>query len=80
MTLTLLIDLDDTLLSNDIDIFQKAYFKRLAEALQPWAPMEKFMPAMMEAVQAMLVKKTPALTMEEQFDQVFYPQIGTAKS
>ncbi len=80
MTLTLLIDLDDTLLSNDIEVFQKAYFKRLAEALQPWAPMDKFMPAMMAAIQAMLTKKTPALTMEEQFDRVFYPQIGTAKS
>ena len=79
MTLTLLIDLDDTLLSNDIEIFQKAYFKRLAEALQPWASMEKFLPAMISAVQAMLDKKTPTLTMEERFDQVFYPQIGAAK-
>jgi FMN phosphatase YigB (HAD superfamily) len=80
MTLTLLIDLDDTLISNDIEVFQKAYFKRLAEALQPWVPMDKLMPAMMAAIQAMLTKKTPALTMEEQFDQVFYPQIGTPKS
>jgi FMN phosphatase YigB (HAD superfamily) len=80
MTLTLLIDLDDTLLTNDIDVFQKAYFKRLAQALQPWVPAEKMMPAMMAAVQAMLTKKSPTLTMEEQFDAVFYPQIGVIKS
>lgn len=80
MTLTVLIDLDDTLLSNDIDVFQKAYFKRLAQALEAWVPAEVMMPAMMAAVQAMLVKKTPALTMEEQFDAVFYPQIGVSKA
>lgn len=79
MTLTVLIDLDDTLLSNDIDVFQKAYFKRLAQALEPWVPGDKMMAAMMAAVQSMLVKKTPALTMEEQFDSVFYPQIGVSK-
>lgn len=80
MTLTVLIDLDDTLLSNNIDVFQKAYFKRLAQALEPWVPGEKMMSAMMAAVQAMLVKKTPALTMEDQFDEVFYPQIGVSKA
>ena len=80
MTLTLLIDLDDTLLTNEIDVFQKVYFKRLAEALIPWVPVETMMSAMMAAVQAMLVKKTPALTMEEQFDAVFYPKIGVAKT
>ncbi|HWR65622.1 MAG TPA: DinB family protein [Bellilinea sp.] len=80
MTLTVLIDLDDTLLSNDIDVFQKAYFKRLAQALEPWVPGDEMMSAMMTAVQAMLVKKTPALTMEEQFDAVFYPQIGVSKA
>jgi len=80
MTLTVLIDLDDTLLSNDIDVFQKAYFKGLAQALEPWVPAGKMMPAMMAAVQAMLFKKTPAWTMEEQFDAVFYPQIGVSKA
>jgi len=80
MTLTVLVDLDDTLLSNDIDVFQKAYFKRLAQALEPWVPADKMMSAMMAAVQGMLVKKTPALTMEEQFDAIFYPQIGVPKT
>ncbi len=76
MTLTILIDLDDTLLTNDIDFFQKAYFGLLAEALTPWAPPQIMMTAMMAAVKAMLEKTTPALTMEEQFDQVFYPMLG----
>src|SRR5574340_776797 len=80
LTLTLLIDLDDTLLTNDIDVFQKAYFKLLAEALTPWAPPETMMPAMMAAVKAMVEKTTPALTMEEQFDQVFYPMLGVSKA
>lgn len=80
MTLTLLVDLDDTLLSNDIDVFQKAYFKLLAETLKPFAPPETMMAAMMAAVKAMVEKSTPALTMEEQFDQVFYPLLGVSKA
>ncbi len=80
MTLTLLIDLDDTLLTNDIDVFQKAYFGLLAEALTPWALPQTMMTAMMAAVKAMLEKTTPALTMEEQFDQVFYPMLGVSKA
>lgn len=79
MSLTLLIDLDDTLLSNDINLFQKAYFKRLADALQPWVFFDRMMAAMMSAVQAMITKRTPAGTMEDQFDQIFYPGIGTSK-
>lgn len=80
MTLTILIDLDDTLLTNDIDGFQKAYFKLLAEALTPWAPPTTMMAAMMAAVKAMVEKTIPALTMEEQFDQEFYPRLGAAKA
>lgn len=80
MTLTILIDLDDTLLANDIDAFQKIYFKRLADALLPWATPETMMLAMKAAIKGMLEKKTPALTLEEQFDLVFYPALGTSKS
>ncbi|MHB1481542.1 MAG: DinB family protein [Bellilinea sp.] len=80
MTLTLLIDLDDTLLNNDINAFQKVYFKRLSEAILPWASPETMMAAMKAAIKGMLEKKTPALTLEEQFDLVFYPTVGTSKS
>lgn len=80
MSLTLLIDLDDTLLSNDIDSFQKVYFKLLSQALLPWVSPENMMEAMMAAINGMLEKKTPALTMEEQFDQVFYPRLGISKA
>jgi FMN phosphatase YigB (HAD superfamily) len=80
MSLTLLIDLDDTLLSNDIDAFSKAYFKLLAETLETWVPAEKMMAAMKNAVQGMIEKNYPGLTMESQFDQIFYPQIGISKT
>lgn len=80
MTITLLVDLDDTLLTNDINAFQKAYFKLLADALTPWAPPETMMAAMMTAIKAMLEKTTPGLTMEEQFDQVFYSMLEVSKN
>lgn len=58
MSLTLLIDLDDTLLSNDIDAFQKVYFKLLSQTLLPWVSSENMMEAMMAAINGMLEKKT----------------------
>jgi len=79
MTLTLLIDLDDTLISNDVDVFLKGYFSSLGNTLQPWVPPSKMMEAMMAATRGMIEKKAPALTMEEQFDRVFYPMLGLEK-
>lgn len=80
MTLTLLIDLDDTLLTNDVDRFLKQYFERLSTTLAPYVDPERMMSAMMAAVRAMLSKTDPAGTMEEVFSQSFYPGIGIAQS
>jgi len=79
MNLIVMIDLDDTLLVNDIEQFLKHYFKRLSDILLPWVTADRMMAAMMAATQAMQSKTLPALTLEEQFDQVFYPQIGVPK-
>ena len=76
MTLTLLIDLDDTLLTNNVDRFLKQYFKDLSDALAPFVSPERMMAAMMTAVHAMQSKTDPAGTMEEVFNQSFYPGIG----
>lgn len=79
MTLTLLIDLDDTLLINEIETFQKVYFKRLSEALAPMVAPGTMMSAMMASIDGMLNKKTPALSLEEQFDREFYSRLGIPK-
>lgn len=77
--LTVLFDLDDTLLSNEIDTFQKHYFHALGQALIPWVDPEKMMRAMKSGIAAMLTKSTPSGTMEETFDAAFYPAIGVIK-
>ncbi len=79
MTFTVLLDLDDTLLENDINAFIRSYFGLLGEALSKHVDPQKMLQAMRSAVNAMLTKELPANTLEETFDQVFYPMIGVPK-
>jgi len=80
MPLTLLFDLDDTLLINPIDVFQKEYFKLLGAHLQPYISAEKMLPSLLRATQAMLDKSMPAVTLENTFDDSFYAAINIPKS
>lgn len=80
MSLTLLIDLDDTLLINPIDRFLSRYFKELSEALSSFVHPETMMRAMANAVKAMQEKREPADTLEVTFDRIFYPGIGREKA
>ena len=80
MAFTLLLDLDDTLLSNDIDLFIKGYLKELSIAFAPLVAPEKMLPAMQKAIQAMLQKQFPGGTLENTFDRVFYREIGIDKN
>ncbi len=79
MTLTVLFDLDDTLLDNDIQPFIQRYFEMLAEALAETISPAQFQRAMQQAVYAMLSKQLPDGTLEDAFDQVFYPAAGESK-
>lgn len=80
MTPTLLIDLDDTLLINNMDQFLKHYFKSLSNALSPFVEPGRMMAAMTAAVKAMISKNDPAESMEITFNNVFYPGIGIPRS
>lgn len=79
MTLTLLFDLDDTLLSNDIDSFLPAYLRTLGQYLASHVAPEKLVRDLLTATQQMLSNNTAALTLEQAFDQSFYPAIGKTK-
>lgn len=79
MTLLVLFDLDDTLLENDIQPFVQRYFTLLATTLADSTPKELFLRAMQLAVQAMLTKQLPAGTLQNTFDEVFYPALGVSK-
>jgi len=78
MSLTILLDLDDTLLSNNMDNFLPVYIKLLAgEASQ--VPPNLFVTALMSASDKMVRKSQIKGTLESTFDEHFYPAIGFSK-
>lgn len=76
MTLTLLIDLDDTLLSNDMDTFIPAYLQALSRHLAPHIDTQQLAPVMMTATGNMFQNNRPDRTLKAAFDPDFYPVLG----
>lgn len=79
MSLTLLLDLDDTLLDNDIDRFLPVYLKALSKHLAARFPGDLLVRELLSATQQMILNTNPGLTLEEAFDRAFYPSLGTSK-
>jgi FMN phosphatase YigB (HAD superfamily) len=77
MPITLLLDLDDTLLETNMDSFIPAYFKALSTALADKVAPEVMIPALTGGTKAMMVNMDPALTLREVFDAHFFPKLGT---
>ncbi len=79
MTLTLLLDLDDTLLDNDMDAFLPHYLegfsRHVAEYIQP----DIFVETLLLGTQAMSDNRQPAITLQEAFNQSFFAQIAVDK-
>jgi FMN phosphatase YigB (HAD superfamily) len=80
MPITLLLDLDDTLLETNMDIFIPAYFKALSSALAGMVPPEVMLPALTGGTKAMMVNLDPGLTLREVFDAHFYLRLGLDRS
>jgi FMN phosphatase YigB (HAD superfamily) len=79
MTLTLLLDLDDTLLTNNIQTFLPAYLKALGTHLVAYVAPDKMVQNLLAATQVMIANNAATLSLERSFDQVFYPAIGRTK-
>lgn len=79
MSLTLLIDLDDTLLQNDINVFLPHYLKALSSHLSDRYAGDVFLHHLLAATQGMVENRNPRYTAEEVFDQAFYPALKTTK-
>ncbi len=80
MSFTLLLDLDDTLLDTNMGAFAPAYFQALAKHLTAWVKPELMLAALMSGTQLMLANQDPGRTLQEVFDQDFYPKLGIDKS
>ncbi len=79
MTLTLLLDLDDTLLDTNMGEFIPAYFQALSQHLYAKISPEVMLPALMSGTRLMLASQDPTHTLQEVFEQEFYTKLGIAK-
>lgn len=79
MSLTLLLDLDDTLLDTNLPAFMPAYFQALADHVCGHIPSEKFLRALIGGMGRMNDNKDPRLSLKDVFDSYFYPKLEIAK-
>ena len=76
MPITLLLDLDDTLLDTNMDAFIPAYFKALSGALADVVDPNRMLPALMSGTKAMIDNTDPAQRLRQVFDGNFFPTLG----
>lgn len=80
MKLTILFDLDDTLLKNSMGNFLPAYFHSLSSHLNHLVPVEKVPEGILKGTEVMMTQASPLKTLEENFDGFFYPYLGLKKA
>jgi FMN phosphatase YigB (HAD superfamily) len=80
MSLTLLLDLDDTLLDTNLSAFIPAYYQALSQHLADYTAPDSILRALMSGVNTMMQSEDPLRTLEEIFDTDFYAALGVAKS
>lgn len=79
MITTLLLDLDDTLLDNDIDHFLPTYLASLGDHMSHVAPPEVFTRRLLQATQGMIANTDPQTTLKQAFSERFYPSLNTSE-
>jgi len=79
MSLTLLFDLDDTLLDTNIETFVPTYFQSLSEHLASYVSPSVTLPALLSSMKLMMENEDPSLTLQDVFDGDFYKIIGIPK-
>ncbi len=75
----LLLDLDGTLLDNDMDRFLPAYLGRLAAHMAHVAEPERFTRVLLAATDHMMANQDPARTLRQAFAERFYPAFGAVE-
>jgi FMN phosphatase YigB (HAD superfamily) len=79
MSLTLLFDLDDTLLGTNIDVFIPAYFQSLSEYMASHIAPNAMLPALLSATKLMMSSEDPLRSLQEVFEPEFYGRLGISK-
>ncbi len=76
MTLTLLVDLDDTLISNSMDTFLPPYIRGFSEYLAGMTDSTQVAEILFKATAIMRDNQRPDRTLKETFDPAFYPALN----
>lgn len=76
---TLLFDLDDTLLGNDINKFIHPYLQLFAAHVANVVEPQQFIGNLLAGTQAMLANNDPRRTLEQSFNEVFYPNLNLVR-
>jgi len=79
VSLTLLVDMDDTLLSNPLKSFMPAYLQSLGDALSFKVDPARMIPQLLKATDKMIAKDDFMRTLEAEFDDSFYPVLAIEK-
>jgi FMN phosphatase YigB (HAD superfamily) len=79
MPLTLLLDLDDTLLDTNLEVFVPAYFQALSQHMAPHVSPNAMMRALVNGLHVMNENEDPTRTLQEVFETHFYPDLGISK-
>lgn len=76
MSLTLLVDLDNTLLLNAMESFVPAYLQAISRHLAPALDPGRVAQSMLAGTKAMVTNRRPDRTLKQVFDARFYPELG----
>ena len=73
MSLTLLLDLDDTLLDNSMADFLPAYLQAISAHLASYVEPSRLINTLMNGTRLMVMNQSPDCTLQEVFSPIFYP-------
>jgi len=80
MPITLLLDLDDTLLDTNVADFLPAYYNALAQYLGGIVEPKAMLAALRSGVQQMRLNRDPSRTLQEVFEAEFYPRLDADRA
>jgi FMN phosphatase YigB (HAD superfamily) len=80
MPLTLLLDLDDTLLDTNLEAFMPAYFQAFSQHLAMHSAPNTLLRSLIAGLNLMNESEDPTRTLEEIFDADFYERLGFYKA
>lgn len=79
MTTTFLLDMDDTLLANDMDVFVPKYLGAFSAFAAPYVDPETFVMVLLSATEKMVKNRNPGRTLKDAFDAAFFPVLRLDK-